>query len=393
MDLDGFKEVNDTFGHHYGDALLQEIGRRLRAALRRSDSVARLGGDEFAIALPNTGMVEAEKVAEAVHAALREPFCFEGHHLRIGASIGIAIYPQDGDVSGVLLRHADVAMYVAKRNRSRHEVYSAEQDDYSPSRLTLASDLQGAIEREELLLHYQPKLHLGSGLGRSVEALVRWKHPTRGMISPAEFIPVAENTGLIHTLTPWVIRSALESARPWSADGLAIRAAVNLSAQNLNAPNLATTIAKMLDEFGLDGSALEVEITESILMTDPEQALQTLTSLHDLGIRICIDDFGTGYSSLAYLKRLPVDELKIDRSFVTHINQDPSDLLIVRSVIDLGHNMGMEVTAEGVEDEETLETLAVLDCDLAQGYHIARPMPAAHVPSWYGVSGAVYAAS
>jgi len=382
MDLDRFKEINDTFGHHHGDQLLRQVGGRLCAALRATDTVARLGGDEFAVLLPATDAQGAGAVAGTLVRTLEEPFILEGYSVSIGASIGIALAPEHGQDATTLLRRADVAMYTAKRATSGYAVYIAAQDQYSPERLGLVGELRRAIEQDQLVLYYQPKVYLRTGRLDSVEALVRWQHPVRGIVPPDQFIPLAEHTGLITSLSHWVLTAALRQCRAWRDAGLGIRVAVNLSARLLQDEHLVDSIVELLQTWGVTPDLLQVEVTESAVMADPTRALQILTRLHDMGIRIAIDDFGTGYSSLAYLKKLPADEIKIDKSFVRDMNGNADDVTIARSVIDLGHNLGLSVVAEGVEDRVVWDQLVEMGCDLAQGYYLSRPIPAAALASW-----------
>ena len=376
LDLDRFKEVNDTFGHQAGDVLLREIGPRLRGVLRASDVLARLGGDEFALLLPETGAAAAVGVAEKLLRALDEPFGVDGYEFQIGGSIGIASFPVDGLSPTDLMRRADVAMYAAKRANLGTAVYATELDVNTPAQITLYGELRRAIEQDELRLHFQPKVDVCTGALSGVEALVRWQHPDRGLILPDQFIPMAERTGLIRPLGNWVLEAALRQSRAWERDGLAIQIAVNLGAYNLDDSNLAQAISGLLERYTVTADRLRVEITETMLMRDPDNARRVLDELRAAGVRVSIDDFGTGYSSLAYLKRLPADELKIDRSFVQHMAEDAGDTAIVRSVIALGHELGLVVTAEGVEDAVSLERLRAFGCDRAQGYYFARPMDA-----------------
>ena len=376
LDLDRFKEVNDTFGHQAGDVLLREIGPRLRGVLRASDVLARLGGDEFALLLPETGAAAAVGVAEKLLRALDEPFGVDGYEFQIGGSIGIASFPVDGLSPTDLMRRADVAMYAAKRANLGTAVYATELDVNTPAQITLYGELRRAIEQDELRLHFQPKVDVCTGALSGVEALVRWQHPDRGLILPDQFIPMAERTGLIRPLGNWVLEAALRQSRAWERDGLAIQIAVNLGAYNLDDSNLARAISGLLERYTVTADRLRVEITETMLMRDPDNARRVLEELRAAGVRVSIDDFGTGYSSLAYLKRLPADELKIDRSFVQHMAEDAGDTAIVRSVIALGHELGLVVTAEGVEDAVSLERLRAFGCDRAQGYYFARPMDA-----------------
>ena len=376
LDLDRFKEVNDTFGHQTGDVLLREIGPRLRGVLRASDVLARLGGDEFALLLPETGAAAAVGVAEKLLHALDEPFGVDGYEFQIGGSIGIASFPVDGLSPTDLMRRADVAMYAAKRANLGTAVYATELDVNTPAQITLYGELRRAIEQDELRLHFQPKVDVCTGALSGVEALVRWQHPDRGLILPDQFIPMAERTGLIRPLGNWVLEAALRQSRAWERDGLAIQIAVNLGAYNLDDSNLAQAISGLLERYTVTADRLRVEITETMLMRDPDNARRVLEELRAAGVRVSIDDFGTGYSSLAYLKRLPADELKIDRSFIQHMAEDAGDTAIVRSVIALGHELGLVVTAEGVEDAVSLERLRAFGCDRAQGYYFARPMDA-----------------
>jgi diguanylate cyclase (GGDEF)-like protein len=376
VDLDRFKEINDTFGHQHGDLLLQEIGPRLQDILRPADTIARLGGDEFAVLLPGISAAAAEDVARKIVAALDRSFTIAESLVEVGASVGIALSPEHGSDSGVLLRRADVAMYVAKRSGRGFAVYSPEQDQHSPDRLALVGELRRAIEADELTLVYQPKVSLLTGQAVGVEALIRWHHPQRGMVPPDQFIALAEQTGLIKHLSAWVLNAALRQARAWMNAGLDLPIAVNLSMRDLHDVELPDAVARLLQKWQVPAWRLVVEITENGLMADSARALQVITGLRSMGIRIAIDDFGTGYSSLAYLKRLPVDELKIDRSFVRDLATDDDDLAIVRSTIRLGHDLGLSIVAEGIEDSGTWDLLKRLGCDVAQGYFIGRPMPA-----------------
>ncbi len=383
MDLDRFKEVNDTLGHSSGDELLEQVGVRLRAALRESDTVARLGGDEFGVLLPRVvDSAAAVAVARKLRKALEEPFTIHGLALQIEASVGIALYPEHGDDVHSLLQRADVAMYVAKEHPGGCEVYAKERDDYSPDRLTLLTELRRAIDVGELVLHYQPKADLKTGHVTGVEALVRWNHPQRGLVRPDEFIPLAQKTGVIVPLTFFVLNDALRQCRTWLLEGLDLCVGVNLSARNLLDVHLPDTVGELLTKWEVPPSLLELEITESTILADPVRAMNILSRLSGMGIRLAIDDFGTGYSSLAYLKRLPVDELKIDKSFVQGMEEDENDAVIVRSTIDLGRNLGLRVVAEGVETAEAWRQLAALGCDVAQGYYLSRPVPANELAAW-----------
>ena len=383
IDLDRFKEVNDTLGHNHGDELLIEVAGRLRAALRRGDTLARLGGDEFAVLLPDLPhRAAAAELAGRLRDALRRPFALRGVAVELEASVGVALYPEHGTDFGTLVQRADVAMYDAKRGHSGVETYAAERDPYSADRLGLLAELRRAIEEDELVLHYQPKIALGSGAVTGVEALVRWQHPTRGLLSPAEFVPLAERTGAIADLTRWVLDTALAQCRAWRDEGFDVPVAVNLAAANIVDIALPAAVGELLAKHGVPGSRLECEISEHTVMADPVRATEVLARLRALGVRLSLDDFGTGHSSLAYLKRLPLDEVKIDRSFVSGMAGDENDAVIVRSTIDLARNLGLAVVAEGVEDAETLRGLAELRCDTAQGFHVSRPLPAERVGDW-----------
>jgi diguanylate cyclase (GGDEF)-like protein/PAS domain S-box-containing protein len=383
VDLDRFKEINDTFGHHYGDLLLEQIGPRLRGVLRSTDTVARLGGDEFGILLPTNDAASAFVVAQHLVEMLEAPFELDGQQMvEIGASIGIASYPAHGSDTATLLRLADVAMYVAKRGESGIVVYTVEQDHNSAERLALGGELRRAIDKNELLLHFQPKLGMRAGTLVGVEALVRWQHPLRGFLPPSEFIPLAEQTGLIYQLTHWVLEAALRQYQAWSEMGLDIPVAVNLSRRTLHDPRLPELVSQLLAQYAVLPSAVVLEITESSLMADPQRAGENLSELRALGVRMSIDDFGTGYSSLDSLKDLSLDELKIDRSFVQAMATDGRARAIVRAIIDLADALELRVVAEGVEDRATWDVLAGLGCDTAQGYFLCRPMVAAELEGW-----------
>jgi diguanylate cyclase (GGDEF)-like protein len=384
--------VNDAFGHDKGDALLRQVSTRLGAALASTDTLARFGGDEFAILLPRArDVVEAFSIAEVVRAVLTRPFDLEGHQVFVEASIGAVLYPVDGADADTLLRHADIAMYQAKRTGKGLIAYSVEHDPQSQNRLDVLSDLRQAIARGELCLHYQPQIRMiDGGCCGSLEALVRWRHPTRGMVPPSDFIPLAEESGFINELTLWVLREALTQAAALRSLGHEPRIAINLSARNLHYPGLVDAVELQLTTWKLDPSMLTIEITETAVMSDAKRSLEALNRLSALGIRLSIDDFGTGYSSLAYLRRLPVNELKVDRSFVMDMLANPSSDAIVSSTIQLGHSLGLTVVAEGVEDEATLKALKAMRCDYAQGYHIARPMPFEQLVDWMRTRGPVF---
>jgi diguanylate cyclase (GGDEF)-like protein len=370
IDLDRFKEVNDTLGHDYGDALLIEVAERLGAALRRGDTLARLGGDEFAVLVAGAPDREAVvEMATRLQDALRRPFALRGVAVELEASIGVALYPEHGTTIGRLLQRADVAMYDAKRGRRGVATYTAARDPYSADRLGLLAELRSAIERDELILHYQPKVCLETGEPVGVEALVRWEHPTRGLLFPDAFIPVAERTGAVADLTRWVVDRALAECRE-----LELPVAVNLAAANIVDVTLPAAIGAALERHRVPAHRLVCEISEHTVMADPVRASDVLDGLRALGVGLSLDDFGTGHSSLAYLKRLPLDEVKIDRSFVAGMTDDENDAVIVRSTIDLARNLGLRVVAEGVESLEIMDALAELRCDVAQGYFISRPV-------------------
>jgi diguanylate cyclase (GGDEF)-like protein len=376
LDLDRFKEINDTFGHHHGDLLLCQVGARLNSALQSDQTVARLGGDEFGVILPGLGGAEAEYVALELLASLRQPFVVAGLPLDIAASIGIAVATQSGTDAVTLLRQADVAMYAAKRERLRVAVYRPDLDQYSPERLALVGALRQAIEQDQLKLVYQSQVDCTTGKVAGVEALVRWEHPEHGWIPPDQFVPLAEHTGLIGPLTRWVLERALRQCRAWLDDGRTLPTAVNLSAHDLQDPNLPSVISDLLAFTGVPGVCLMVEVTEGTLMADTTRAIEVLGRVRELGVRVSVDDFGTGYSSLAYLSHLPVDELKIDRSFLRDLPTSASNAAIVRSTIGLGHDLGLRVVAEGIENEATWDLLCQLRCDVGQGYWLGRPLAA-----------------
>ncbi len=382
LDLDRFKEVNDTFGHERGDALLRQVAERLRGVVRAGDTVARLGGDEFAVLLPGADAAGAVRVAADIRAALDTPLHVEMQVLRVGASIGIALGPAHGADGTTLLRRADVAMYAAKRGRTGHALYDPAQDQHSAERLVLVDELRAAIEGNALALHYQPQVDVASGRVCGVEALVRWPHPQRGLIPPDAFIPLAEQTGLIAPLTDWVLAEAVRQGRAWQRAGLLLAVSVNLSMWNLHDPALPDRVAGLLQDHGLSPAWLRLELTESALMADTDRTMDVLARLSALGLRLAVDDFGSGYSSLAYLKTLPVDELKIDKGFVRALATDATDAAIVASTVALGHALGLRVVAEGIENQATWELLAGMGCDVAQGYHIARPLPPDALARW-----------
>lgn len=386
MDLDRFKEINDTLGHHYGDLMLKQVARRVRDALRESDTVARLGGDEFAVLLSTSDKDHASQVADKILRSLERPIVIEGQALHVGASIGIAIYPDHGEDEMTLLRLADVAMYVAKRTNRGYLVYDPSKDEHNPRSLALLGDLRSAIDLDELVLHYQPKVDLRTEKIQGVEALVRWKHPAHGLMYPDEFIGLAEQTGLIRPLTMWVLKEAIRQLGRWRLDGLGLDMAVNMSVRNLQDAQFPERIAKIIETSAQSARGLWMEITETAIMADPARAQELLSGLNAMNIMLSIDDFGTGYSSLAYLSQLPVREIKIDKSFVRGMLKNDNDAVIVRSIVDLAHNIGMSVIAEGVENRDTYELLKQLGCDAAQGFYISRPLPADELDKWLSSS-------
>jgi diguanylate cyclase (GGDEF)-like protein len=382
LDLDHFKEVNDTLGHRYGDELLDQVGTRLASLMRARDTVARLGGDEFAILLPATDTAAATRIAARLREALQEPFTVHEAMIAVDASIGIASAPEHADTGDGLLQRADVAMYAAKRSGSDSTVYEPSADRHGADRLALLAELRHAIADGELVVEYQPKVLARTGEVAGMEALVRWEHPTRGRIDPDVFIPLAERSGLIRPLTALVLDTALSQCRRWRDAGLWLTVSVNLSARDLQQEDLPQHVSFALHRHRLPATALELEITESFLMSDPQRARALLTQLSELGITLAIDDFGTGMASLSYLKNLPVQVLKIDKSFVTHMTADATDNLIVAGVVALSSSLGLTTIAEGVEDTRTLRRLAEVGCTQAQGYGISRPMPAGEVIGW-----------
>ncbi len=375
MDLDRFKEVNDTLGHHAGDIILREVGLRLCEVIRESDTVARLGGDEFAVVLPRVEAPGAIFLAEKISRVLQEPFPVDGRVLPLGGSIGIALFPEHGEDGGSLLRRADVAMYAAKHAGGGIMLYEPGLDTHSMDRLTLATELRQGIERGEIEVYYQPKLDLRTGEICGAEALARWRHPGRGLVLPMEFISLAERIGVINTLTFRVLETAIKQCGAWANAGVHIPVAVNLSPISLLDGQLVDRVQEILKAQGCTACSLVLEVTEGALMADTPRAQETLARLHAMGIVLSIDDFGTGYSSLARLKNLPLSEVKIDQSFVIDMLEDDNDAAIVRATIDLAHNLGLKVVAEGVETAGHLERLKSFGCDMAQGYYLSRPLP------------------
>ncbi|HEV2608664.1 MAG TPA: bifunctional diguanylate cyclase/phosphodiesterase, partial [Noviherbaspirillum sp.] len=384
MDLDGFKNVNDVLGHAVGDALLQHVAQRLQNQIggEYAPRVARLGGDEFATLLPRMCEDEARAVAARILKSLEVPISIDDHNIDLGAGIGIAGFPRHGETAETVLSRAEVAMYAAKTGGNEAVVYDHAIDKSSEQNLSLLGDLRRAAERREFRLYVQPKVMLDTGEVVGMEALVRWAHPEKGLIFPDSFIPFAEKSGFIRTLTQWMLDQSAALCSILEKRGFPLRVSVNISTRDLLDQDLPAKFGDILERHGVPSSRFCLEITESAIMDDPVRAQQTLERLHAMGVDLSIDDFGTGYSSLAYLKRLPVDELKIDKSFVMNMEQDADDAKIVRSTIDLGHNMGLKVVAEGLENEAVWELLARMGCDIGQGYFISRPMPAEVLPEW-----------
>jgi diguanylate cyclase (GGDEF)-like protein len=376
-DLDDFKSVNDTLGHAFGDRVLAAVAPRLLRVLGANATLGRLGGDEFAVLLEHAGEGQATTVADALIGALERPLDIDGLSIQVAASIGIACYPQHGRTVEELLQHADVALYCAKASQSAYELYAEEEDEYSLDRLALAGQLRRGIERGELVIHYQPKVPLAGGRTRAVEALVRWDHPQLGLVGPDGFVPLAEQTGLIKPLTRHVLDASLRQCSIWRRTGLDLRVSVNISTRSLLDTDLVTTIRELLERYELDPPSLQLEITESRIVADLRRARSVLDNLRGTGITIAIDDFGTGFSSLSQLQQLPVDEIKIDKSFVMRMETDANDFVLVRSIVELGHNLGLHVTAEGVESESVARRLNELGCTYAQGFYHGRPEPAA----------------
>ncbi len=382
LDLDRFKEVNDTLGHNVGDELLREVGRRLKETVRAEDTVARLGGDEYVVLVHNLDPQGAPFIANKVLSALDKPFHWENQSIDIDASLGLSFYPSQCNDASDLLRCADIAMYTAKRAGKGYALYSPDQERTSRGDLSLKSELREAIQTDQLCLHYQPQIDHRSQRVVGLEALVRWNHPQRGFLPPDTFIPLAEDAGLIGPLTHWVLKAALAQLVALHQQGHLLNMAVNLSARNLHDMELPASVRHLLTESGIDPKYLTLEITESAVMSNPSDGLVILTELDQMGVTLAIDDFGTGYSSLAYLKRLPVDELKIDKSFVMEMEANENDAVIVRSTIDLAHNLGLKVTAEGVETQAAWDTLSQLGCDQSQGYFMGRPMSVENLDQW-----------
>ncbi len=390
LDLDHFKEINDTLGHPAGDEILRQVSLRLSRILRDSDTLARLGGDEFAILLPEVqdGRLAAATVAQIVLDSFAEPFFYQDNEMYLGAGIGIVIFPEHGEDTITLMSRADVAMYETKHKDLGYIFYDSTKDTNTQKKLHLSSELRHALERNEFELYYQPQIDIRSGVVYGVEALIRWHHPNGDLIYPDEFIPHAERTGLINPITEWVIRNMLEQCQQWRAEGLNLQVAVNVSARSFMDPNFVEKIALILKEYSSCLAAqMEMEITESVLMSNIDYGIKVLNEITKMGIAVAIDDFGTGYSSLAYLKKLPISSIKVDKSFVINMANDDNDAAIVRSTIDLAHSLGFKVVAEGVEDEVTFNLLKAMNCDYVQGYFIAYPLSKQSLLNWFVACG------
>jgi len=382
IDVAHLGEINDLLGHQSGDVVMQEVASRLQRQLRESDTVARLSGDEFVLVLSGVGSKQVYATVEKIQRLFEQAVVVNDASLEIEVAIGIALYPDHGDDPDILLQHTDIAMRVAKNEATGFSIYNPESDPFSLRRLQLHGELRQAINEKSFALYYQPKIDIKTNRITSVEALARWPHPVDGMIAPDDFIPMVEQSGLIQPFTLWVLEQAIEQCRHWIDTGIEISIAVNLSTRNLLDPNLPDSIAKLLESYKVGPECLSLEITESAVMSRPENALKILMRLDEMGLKLSIDDFGTGYSSLAYLKKLPVQELKIDQSFIFGMTTNENDAVIVRSTIDLAHNLGLHAIAEGVENQDTLDLLAILDCDTAQGYLMGRPMPIQELNQW-----------
>jgi diguanylate cyclase (GGDEF)-like protein/PAS domain S-box-containing protein len=381
LDLVGFRLINDTFGHAYGDLALEEVGRRLRLLTRATDTIARVAGDQFALLLDGADGPGGRRVADVLCRGLEEPYRIQDHSLYLAARAGIAVFPDHGADIQALLRGADAAVHVAKQRGETIVMYDPAHDRHAAEALVLIADLRRALGAGELLLHFQPKIGLRTRCIGGVEALVRWQHPTRGLVPPSEFIGLAEGSGLIEPLTGWILDAALAQCAAWALVGTPLNVAVNVSAHSLHTTAIVDTISRALERWSIPASLLTLEVTETAFMRNPAVASEVVTRLHRMGIRIAIDDFGTGYSSLAYLSRLPVDEIKIDRSFVSGMT-DTANASIARAMVTLGHEMGIDVVAEGVDSDALLDTMLQMGCDSAQGYAIARPLPTDALGAW-----------
>ncbi len=392
LDIDRFKDINNTLGHDIGDRLLQQMADRLRRIAERPHMVAREGGDEFAVLMPQADHRQAQVLARRILGAMEQSFDIgadttPAQSFMLDVTIGIALFPEHGSTASQLIQHADVAMYQAKRLNSGFAVYETGIDQHSVERLSLMGELRRAISDNELILHYQPVIEIATRRLIGVEALVRWRHPTRGLLYPDSFVPLAEHTGLIRALDRWVVESALQASQVWTRHGLDLGLSVNLSVGSLHDAGNAQWLIKKLQDYAIPATRLQVEVTESAMMTEPERAVEILTRLASTGVSIAVDDFGIGYSSLAYLKRLPLHKIKIDKSFVINMAESDDDTMIVHSTIELAHNLNLAVVAEGVEGQQSWSLLKALRCDAAQGWHIAKAMPTEALAPWIKTSG------
>lgn len=380
LDLNNFKEINDTLGHPEGDLILQQVASRIPSALRASDTVGRLGGDEFAVVLPDIDEQHALDVGEKIIHAMKPAFDLSDQTVNISASIGIALYPEHGEEQSTLIKHADVAMYASKHNSQAISIYNPQLDTHTPRRLALMADLQNAIEDNQLALYYQPQIYIKDSRAYGVEALIRWNHPQQGFIPPDQFIHLAENSSLINQLTDWVIHQSLKQWREWHDAGLTLDISINISARNLSDPRLPQILHSAMQQYNVIPQHIKLEITETSIMTNHDMALTLMRHPMLEGVKFAIDDFGTGYSSLNYLKQLPVDEVKIDKSFIFDMSKNNDDTQIVHSIIDLSHNFGHSVVAEGVENSHVLNILNDMGCDAIQGFLISKPRPHSEIP-------------
>ncbi len=384
LDLDRFKEINDTLGHFAGDRLLKQVALRLTGVIGKDDTLARMGGDEFALLLMQVdSRRELENFLKQITSSMTIPFSLEGMSLEVQASMGVALCPEHGRDVDTIIQRAEVAMYAAKHQQNRHAVYSPRLDRYSPRRLTLMGELRQALQEDELLLYFQPQIDVRTGKSTTAEALIRWHHPTHGLLNPDEFINLAERTGLIKDVTRWVLNESISQILRWQQNGFSMSLAVNISPSCLLNTELPEIITGTLGAQNLGNSRLTIEITETSIIQDPDLAYEVLSRLRQLGAEISIDDFGTGYSSLAHLRKLPVNEMKIDKSFVMDMLNNEDDEIIVRSIIDLAHNLGLTVVAEGVESKAIARRLQELNCDMLQGYYFSRPLPADQFAAWH----------
>ncbi|QBP42639.1 two-component system response regulator [Paenisporosarcina antarctica] len=383
IDLDHFKTINDTLGHHYGDLMLKEVGSRLSDLVRVTDTVARLGGDEFVVFLPMTSQEQTLEMANKIISAIEQPFILNNHILSIRLSQGIVFFPDHGENVETLMKRADIAMYTAKRTDREYSIFSTDLDTHTIEQLSLLSDLRDTLVHDKLILYYQPQMDMKTKKVVGVEVLSRWIHPLQGYIPPDIFIPMAEQNGLMKKLTLWVLEKALHQSKKWCEEGLNLHISVNLSASDLQDFHLPDNVQRILYKYNIDPKTLTLEITESLIMSDPVRAMETLKHLSSMGIKLSIDDFGTGYSSLAYLKNLSVDEIKVDKSFVMDMTEDKNNEIIVRTIINLAHNLGLRVVAEGIEQKGVWNKLVDLECDIAQGYFLCAPASAESFYNWY----------